>query len=154
MNEGCSHFYRWQITHKFEHKFLGVWLKYPWICWDDPWILVQILLVDPWIDPWIISDQTDGPRCRTSNGFKMYLSLHQITRFDYHVEPKWISTELVKCLSPMEIGNLRHSRNFPNSVHIFVKLQVRKHYLSALLGPALNKKFRGGPPGHITWLAP
>ena len=32
----CSHFYGWKITQEFEHKFLGVWLKYPWICLEKP----------------------------------------------------------------------------------------------------------------------
>ena len=53
MGLSCSHFYGWKITQEFEHKFLGVWLKYPWICLENQWILVQIFLVDPWVDPWI-----------------------------------------------------------------------------------------------------
>ena len=48
-----SHFYRWKVTHKFEDKCMGVWLNFTWICWEHPWILVQIFLADPWIDPWI-----------------------------------------------------------------------------------------------------
>ena len=51
--KNCSHFYGWKIAQEFEHKFLGVWLKYPWICLENQWILVQIFLVDPWVDPWI-----------------------------------------------------------------------------------------------------